>query len=224
MCSAVFIITCYQSCRESSSKARLEHKGSSMLATMERPQPFQTCQNTLQSVRSPSLHSPRTASIAFPSPNSMQSFGIPSPEHSHYSSVLGNNIITSSRSNNSCVSLPSVYSSPNHYSNEMIDPSMYPNSSAMAAMIPPPCITSVDCYKHDPTCSPSSCSLTSTTLHGSMGSPSGSITPGTPQQQQLGMHACNYNTMHKCACVFRCVQKYCMHCACMHAVDNVYKK
>ena len=169
---------------------------------MERPQPFQTCQNTLQSVRSPSLQSPRTASIAFPSPNSMPSFGIPSPEHSNYSSALAsNNIIITSRG---LPPLPSVHSPPTHYSSEMMDPSMYPNSSAMAAMIPPPCSSSVECYKHDPTCSPSPCSLTSNALQGPMGSPSSSITPGTPQQQQLGMHDAQSRI------------------ACMHAYTTIY--
>lgn len=169
-----------------------------MLATMERPslaQSFnQLCQHSSLSIRSPSMQSPRTASIAF---HSASSFGIPSPpaESSNYSMSSGNNAGSRCASNPPpCLTLP-VHSPPGvqHYQSDLLDPSasMYPNSS-MTAMIPPPasnCNGSsqvADCYKHDPTCSPSSCSLSH---QGSIGSPSGAVTPGTPQQQQgqLGM-------------------------------------
>lgn len=155
-----------------------------MLATMERPpitQPFQICQRVRGS---PPLQSPRTASIAFPSPNSISSFGIPSPEHSNYSSLSTANNTSRCTSNNSCMSLP-VHSPPGgshyHQSDIMADPTMYPNSS-MTAMIPPACSPSVDCYKHDPTCSPSPCNLTSAASL--QESPPTAVTPGTPQQQQ----------------------------------------
>ena len=142
-------------------------------------QHFQLGQSSL-SVRSPPLQSPRTASVVFPSPNAISSYGIPSPEHSNYSLTSSN---ANGAANNSC--LPIAVHSPGHYQNELMDPSIYPNSS-MTAMMPQP-TSSGECYKHDPTCSPSSCNMTSTSLHGSVGSPPSAVTPGTPQQQsQLG--------------------------------------
>lgn len=179
-----------------------------MLATMERPtlaQPFSQLQHhSPLSIRSSSMQSPRTASIAF---HSASTFGIPSPpaEGSNQYSMSSGNTADSRCANSNpppCLTLP-VHSPPQHqYQGDLMDPSasMYPNSS-MTAMIPPPATNcnggspQVDCYKHDPTCSPSSCSLSH---QGSIGSPPGSAA-STPQQQQQGQLGTLIN--RACACL-----------------------
>ncbi len=175
---------------------------------MERPpaMTYQMCPSSLPVHSPPTLQSPRTASIAYPSPNSISaSFGLPhSPEHSNYQSAMmltssSNAIITNRGSNPACLSL-SIHSPhhsyPHHaHQGDIIhhDHSMYPSSSAMI----PTHSTATDCSPYDPSLgSPtiaSSCSnmaITSASA-GMQGSPSSVVgTPGTPQQ--LGTLNHNY--------------------------------
>ena len=178
---------------------------------MERPpamiqSPYQQmmCPSSLPVHSPPAMQSPRTASIAYPSPNSISaaSFGLPhSPEHSNYQSAMmltsSNAVITNRGSNPACLSLSlhsPHHSYPHHaHQGDIIhhDHPMYPSSSAMI----PSHSTATDCSpynKHDPSLgSPtiaSSCgnmAITSASA-GMQGSPSSVVgTPGTPQE--LGM-------------------------------------